>query len=159
MGKAKRRVAASFRRTVPRRHGYVPVWESSVRIQRLFEESKTDFPWLFLSSGLRPIDKNSSMIALWAARAASAPVPPWPVFWTAKWNGVDPGLFLNVASQPRSNRNFTAAADRVRTARCKGAAPFLSWALISAPDSSRHWMVWTCRFGSHCGPLRNPSAA
>ncbi len=55
---------------------------------------------------------------------------------------MDPDLFLNMGSAPASSRHCTAAAHRVRTARCKGAAPFLSCALTSAPAFSRQRMVF-----------------
>jgi len=51
--------------------------------------------------------------------------------------GVEPFLFLRLTSAPCSSRACTAAAQRVRTARCKGVTACLSMAFGSAPASMR----------------------
>ena len=52
-----------------------------------------------------------------------------------------------------------AAAQRVRTARCSGVAPFLSGKWISAPWSIRQRIVATCCCAFHSGTVMQPSAA
>ena len=99
------------------------------------------------------------MISRCACTASAAPVPPRPVFCTARWNGVDPGLFLAVGSPPAFSKHRTAAEHRVRTARCRGVAPFLSGKWMLAPFSRRSRMVSTCLFASQAGELMKPSAA
>jgi hypothetical protein len=68
-----------------------------------------------------------------------------------KWRG--PGFVFQgrvaAGSQQALHRSSTPGSDGA----VQGVAPFISWAFISAPASSRSWMLSTCLFGSHAGPL------
>ena len=55
--------------------------------------------------------------------------------------------------------HLTAAAQRVRTARCKGATPSLSRALGSAPASIRQAIVAACADGFQASEPGRPTAA
>jgi hypothetical protein len=57
---------------------------STSRIQALWTQSFTLFPLPFLRSWLTPKERNSLMISRCALTAAAAPVPPRPVFCTAR---------------------------------------------------------------------------
>jgi hypothetical protein len=85
-------------------------------------------------------------------------VPPRPVFWTARSKGVEPLLFLRAGSAPHSRRVRTAAAQRVRTARCNGDTPRLSIALGSAPASMMQTIVAVCADGFHVREPGRPTA-
>src|SRR5947207_379214 len=73
--------------------------------------------------------------------------------------GVEPLLFLSAGSAPCSRRVRTAWAQRVRTARCKGAAPILSMALGFAPASIRLTIVADCAGGFHVREPGSPTEA
>ena len=77
------------------------------------------------------------MIRRCSCLAGSDPELLLPVFWTARWRGVEPLFFTSSGSAPRSIRALTAAELRVLTARCSGATPLLSIASGSAPASMR----------------------
>src|SRR5262249_3990362 len=59
--------------------------------------------------------------------------------------GVEPRLFLRCGSAPPSRSAFTAAAQRTRTARCRGVTPLLSRELGSAPASEASHRRRLCR--------------
>jgi hypothetical protein len=79
--------------------------------------------------------------------AAGDPDPLLPVFRAAKSIGVEPALFGARGSAPASMRALTAAAQRLRTARCNGATPLLSRAFGSAPARMSSAMITVCSSG------------
>ena len=90
---------------------------------------------------------NSMMICRCCSIACSVPLPPRPVFWTARCSGVEPLRFLARGIAPPANSASTAAAHRVRTARCNGCTPLLSDETGSAPAWIRQWIVAACAVG------------
>jgi hypothetical protein len=69
---------------------------SNSRIHPLWAHSVTFLPRPSFRFKSTPRERNSLMISRWELIAAGAPDPPRPVFCTARWNGVDPDLFLVV---------------------------------------------------------------
>ena len=67
------------------------------------------------------------------------------------------GCRSGFVTQFRITACFQEACDsgthRVRACAVQSGTPFLSWALMSAPASSRQWIVFTCLFASHAGPI------
>ena len=65
----------------------------------------------------QPCRSKRRMISACCAFASGDPLPPRPEFSAASTIGVEPLLFLRRGSAPPSRSAFTAAAQRVRTAR------------------------------------------
>src|SRR5439155_17863970 len=103
--------------------------------------------------------ESGSASASCSSHDAAEPVPPRPVFWMARCSGVEPLLFLPRASAPFTRRARTAAAQRVRTARCKGATPLLSSEFGFAPALIKNSTVTYCDSGSHASDPGIPSTA
>ena len=116
----RRRVTARIGRP-----GQEALFANTFQIHALWTQSVTLLPRPSLRSRLTPKERNAWMMSCCASIAAGAPVPPRPVFCTARWNGVDPDLFSAVGSLPALRRHRTAAAHRVRTARCNGVGAIL----------------------------------
>src|SRR6516164_4107832 len=74
--------------------------------------------------------------------APGDPDPLLPVFSVASSVGVEPFLLGARGSAPPSMRALTAAAQRLRTARCSGATPLLSVALGDSP-TIRSRLAWS----------------
>jgi hypothetical protein len=98
-------------------------------------------------------------ISFCCAFASGEPLPPRPVVRVASSIGVEPFLFLRRGSAPPLRRAFTAAAQHVRTARCKGVTPLLSTVFGSAPASMRHSTVAACARGFHVREPGIPTTA
>ena len=77
-------------------------------------------------------------MAACSSRANEEPLPPRPVFCTARCKGVEPLPFRRRASAPFMSSARTAAVQRVRTARWRGATPLLSSAFGLAPAAIRN---------------------
>ena len=93
------------------------------------------------------------------ARASGEPEPPRPVVRRARSIGVEPARFGSAASAPCASSVFTADAQRVRTARWRGATPLLSSALGSAPALMSAAIVAACARGFQVGAPGTPSQA
>lgn len=75
------------------------------------------------------------------------PVSPRPDVTIASLMAVEPRPFLRDGSAPPSSSARTAAAQRLRTARCKGVTPPMSTAFGSAPAAISRVMVSACFAG------------
>src|SRR5207244_2560078 len=65
-------------------HYSAAVPASTSRIHALWTQFATVLPLPFLRSGPTPKERNALIISRWALTAAGAPVPPRPVFCTAR---------------------------------------------------------------------------
>src|SRR6516225_12374943 len=113
----------------------------------------------FVQICLLSCSRSSCTINSCCAFASDEPEPPRPVFWVASSIGAEPLLFLRRGSAPPSRRAFTAAVQRVRTARCNGVTPLLSVAFGSAPAAIRRATVAACAGGFHVREPGMPSTA
>ena len=101
-----------------------------------------------------PHSSSSRTISACWVLDAGEPEPLRPVVIVASWIGVVPLPLTRQASAPPSRSTWTAAEQRVRTARWSGATPLLSTAFGSAPAARRLAMVAASARHRHHGPDR-----
>ena len=85
---------------------------NNVRTQSLCAHWLAVLPRASRSCGPAPALSRTSMISFWRPFDSGDPVPPLPVFCTARCKGVDPLLFLSRTSAPMRSSESTALEHR-----------------------------------------------